>query len=175
MHLILRCRGRGLSALYPAGQSARGLARLFVARTLRLGGDRRALPARRRLLGRAEPGAGAARRTGQRLALIERAGVPRRVRRRLVRVAPLLAPVPDRAAFLAGGLGAEEHAAMRAGERTGRPLGSAAFIARLGRTRTQAGRLSTRRRAHRPELSIVSPELGRNLGGHKNRRPAHHG
>src|SRR5882724_11465761 len=42
-----------------------------------------------------------------------------------VRVAPLLAPAPDWAAFLARGLGAEEHAAIRAGERTGRPLGSA--------------------------------------------------
>jgi len=44
----------------------------------------------------------------------------------LVRVARLLALAPDWAAFLAGGLGAQEHAAIRAGERTGRPLGSAA-------------------------------------------------
>lgn len=49
----------------------------------------------------------------------------------LVSVAPLLALVPDWAEFLRGGLGAEAHAAIRAGERTGRPLGSAAFTARL--------------------------------------------
>jgi len=51
----------------------------------------------------------------------------------LVTVAPLLALAPDWAAFLADGLGADEHAAIRAGERTGRPLGSAAFTARLER------------------------------------------
>lgn len=49
----------------------------------------------------------------------------------LVRIAPALAP--HWAAFPAGGLGADEHAAIRAGERTGRPLGSAAFTARLER------------------------------------------
>ncbi len=52
---------------------------------------------------------------------------------RPVRVASLLALAANWAAFLAGGLGAEEHAAIRAGERTDRPLGSAAFIARLER------------------------------------------
>ena len=74
--------GRGPSALYPAGQSPRGLSRLFAVRTLCLGGDGGALPARRRPICRAEPGAGAARRTGPRLALVERAGAPRRARRR---------------------------------------------------------------------------------------------
>ncbi|MBI3515124.1 MAG: transposase, partial [Proteobacteria bacterium] len=51
----------------------------------------------------------------------------------LVRVRPLLALVPAWADFLAGGLGDDEHAAIRAGERTGRPLGSARFVARLER------------------------------------------
>ena len=55
----------------------------------------------------------------------------------LVAVRPLLDLVPDWAAFLAGGLGEAEHEAIRAGERTGRPLGSARFTAalekRLGR------------------------------------------
>jgi putative transposase len=48
----------------------------------------------------------------------------------LVRVAPLLALASDLVAFLAGGLSADEHAAIRAGERTGR---SAAFTAHLER------------------------------------------
>jgi putative transposase len=61
----------------------------------------------------------------------------------LVRVAPLLALASDWAAFLAGGLSADEHAAIRAGERTGRPLGSAAFTARLER---RLGRTLARRK-----------------------------
>jgi putative transposase len=68
----------------------------------------------------------------------------------LVRVAPLLAPAPDWAAFLAGGLGADERAAIRADERTGRPLGSAAFH------RPPRALPRPRRRAHR---RIMSPEL----------------
>lgn len=55
----------------------------------------------------------------------------------VVRVAPLLAAVPDWAAFLAQGLADEEAAALRGGERTGRPLGSENFLkgleARTGR------------------------------------------
>jgi putative transposase len=49
----------------------------------------------------------------------------------LVGVRPLLDQAPDWSAFLAGGLGEDEREALRAGERTGRPLGSAAFIAAL--------------------------------------------
>jgi putative transposase len=49
----------------------------------------------------------------------------------LATVAPLLDLVPDWAAFLRGGLSAAEHKAIRASERTGRPLGSAPFVARL--------------------------------------------
>jgi REP-associated tyrosine transposase len=51
----------------------------------------------------------------------------------LVRVAPLLALAPDWAAFLAGGLAEVDHKAIRRCERTGRPLGSDAFLARLER------------------------------------------
>jgi putative transposase len=55
----------------------------------------------------------------------------------LVETAPLLALVGDWAEFLAGGLDPSLQAAIQAGERTGRPLGSAAFVealeARLGR------------------------------------------
>jgi putative transposase len=55
----------------------------------------------------------------------------------LVRMQPLKGQVGDWAAFLAAGLSEAEHAAIRAGERTGRPLGSADFVAgleqRLGR------------------------------------------
>ena len=49
----------------------------------------------------------------------------------LVRVAPLAALVDDWAAFLRAGLSAEDHAAIRAGERSGRPLGSPGFVTRL--------------------------------------------
>jgi putative transposase len=49
----------------------------------------------------------------------------------LVTVAPLLERVGDWKAFLKRGVAEAERAAIRAGERTGRPLGSDAFVARL--------------------------------------------
>ena len=49
----------------------------------------------------------------------------------LVTVAPLLEIVGDWRAFLRGGVAAAELAAIRGGERTGRPLGDPAFVARL--------------------------------------------
>jgi putative transposase len=49
----------------------------------------------------------------------------------LVRVRPLLALAPDWRGFLADGLDADNHQAIRAGERTGRPLGSTRFVAGL--------------------------------------------
>ena len=49
----------------------------------------------------------------------------------LVAVAPLLARAPDWKAFLRADLGEEELAAIRSAGRTGRPLGSAKFVARL--------------------------------------------
>jgi len=56
----------------------------------------------------------------------------------VARVGPLLQRAGDWADFLAGGLSEAEHGAIRSGERTGRPLGSADFVAglegRLGRT-----------------------------------------
>ncbi len=49
----------------------------------------------------------------------------------VVDVTPLLEREPDWAKFLAGGLDADTHAAIRSAERTGRPLGDEAFTARL--------------------------------------------
>jgi putative transposase len=49
----------------------------------------------------------------------------------LVQVKPLLELVPDWRNFLAAGLGEDEREAIRAAERTGRPLGAPPFIARL--------------------------------------------
>ena len=72
----------------------------------------------------------------------------------VVAVAPLLNRVPDWADFLAGGLGAEEHAAIRSGERTGRPLGSAGFIADLEHRLTRPlahGKPGPKPRAGQPE------------------------
>ena len=55
----------------------------------------------------------------------------------LVKLQPLLDQVGDWAGFLDAGLSEAEHAAIRSGERTGRPLGSPEFVAgleqRLGR------------------------------------------
>jgi putative transposase len=61
----------------------------------------------------------------------------------LATVRPLLALAPDWAAFLRGGLSDAEHQAIRAGERTGRPLGSPAFVSRLEK---RLGRTLARRR-----------------------------
>jgi len=49
----------------------------------------------------------------------------------LAAVRPLLDLAPDWSAFLGGGLREDDHAVIRAGERTGRPLGSPRFVARL--------------------------------------------
>ncbi|MDH3920547.1 MAG: hypothetical protein OEU25_20480, partial [Rhodospirillales bacterium] len=48
-----------------------------------------------------------------------------------VQVAPLLELVPDWRAFLAGGLAEDALEAIRRHARTGRPLGSAAFLEAL--------------------------------------------
>jgi putative transposase len=71
----------------------------------------------------------------------------------LVQAAPLLALVGDWAAFLAEGLGADVHAAIRSGERTGRPLGDAAFVAALER---DLGRTLARRKPGRKPKADVS-------------------
>ena len=64
----------------------------------------------------------------------------------LVRVAPLLELAPNWEAFLAEGLTEDEANALRAAERTGRPLGSDAFVARLER---RTGRTLAKRKAGR--------------------------
>ena len=51
----------------------------------------------------------------------------------LVRVAPLLKLAPDWQGLLDEGLADADAEALRAGERTGRPLGDKAFLARLGK------------------------------------------
>lgn len=48
-----------------------------------------------------------------------------------VSVKPLLERVEDWPAFLGRGLSLDEHRALQSGERTGRPLGSASFVASL--------------------------------------------
>jgi putative transposase len=48
-------------------------------------------------------------------------------------IRPLLDLAPDWAAFLRAGLSEEDHKAIRTGERTGRPRGSAKFVAGLER------------------------------------------
>ena len=70
----------------------------------------------------------------------------------LVTVAPLLSLVPDWAGFLAGSLETEALETLRGHERTGRPLGDAAFIERLER---QLDRPLAKRR---PGPKVKTPE-----------------
>ncbi|MDP3852919.1 transposase [Phenylobacterium sp.] len=66
----------------------------------------------------------------------------------LVATAPLLGMAPDWPEFLGAGLDEVEHRAIRGGERTGRPLGSADFTADLER---QLGRpLAPQKRGRKP-------------------------
>jgi putative transposase len=62
-------------------------------------------------------------------------------------IGPMLTRVPDWAGFLAAGLPEADHLALRAAERTGRPLGSKAFIAGI---ETRSGRSFELGRAVRP-------------------------
>ena len=64
----------------------------------------------------------------------------------VARVAPLLDRQPDWAAFLEEGLAPQAHAAIRAAERTGRPLGGPDFVAALERS---LGRVLTRQKPGR--------------------------
>jgi len=61
----------------------------------------------------------------------------------VAQVSPLLERMGDWAEFLAGGLSEAEHRAIRSGERTGRPLGSAEFTAELEK---RLGRVLARRK-----------------------------
>ena len=61
----------------------------------------------------------------------------------LVQARPLLDQAPDWAVFLDAGLRDDEREALRSGERTGRPLGSSAFVAGLER---ELGRPLARRK-----------------------------
>jgi putative transposase len=81
----------------------------------------------------------------------------------LVTVAPLLEMVSDWRAFLRGGLSASEHKAVRAGERTGRPLGSAPFVARLEK---RLGRkLAKRKPGPKPQpRNVKGRRRGESLG-----------
>ncbi|MEI7931693.1 MAG: transposase, partial [Alphaproteobacteria bacterium] len=75
----------------------------------------------------------------------------------LVTAGPLLALEPDWQAFLAAGLPEEDLQTLRAGERTGRPLGSDAFIKDL---ETRAGRsLAPRRRGPKPRSQTQPTQL----------------
>jgi putative transposase len=65
----------------------------------------------------------------------------------VVSIGPMLTRVPDWKAFLAAGLPEADHEALRAAERTGRPLGSMAFIAEI---ENRSGRSFAPGRAGRP-------------------------
>lgn len=71
----------------------------------------------------------------------------------LVTAAPLLALVSDWAGFLKAGLREEDRQAIRAGERTGRPLGSVPFTAGLEQ---RLGRTLARRRPGRKKRAVAA-------------------
>src|SRR5471032_65400 len=77
----------------------------------------------------------------------------------LVRVRPLLALAPDWPGFLAEGLAAADHEAIRAGERTGRPLGSVRFVGQLEK-RLARRKPEPKPKAERPvaKINFVSAE-----------------
>ena len=64
----------------------------------------------------------------------------------MVQVQPLLDLAPDWRALLDSGLTEAKHLGIRSGERTGRPLGSTAFVVDL---ETQLGRTLARQKAGR--------------------------
>ena len=67
--------------------------------------------------------------------------------------APPLGRAPDWPAFLGRGLGEDEHKALQSGERTGRPLGSEAFVAALER---DLGRpLARQKPGRKPRASVL--------------------
>jgi len=102
---------------------------------------------------RTQSGAGAADRRGRGLALVE--------------AAPLSALVGDWAAFLAEGIDAPALAAIRAGERTGRPLGDARFVAALERDlgRTLARQKPGRKPKVAASVSGVSGRVSSEIQG----------
>lgn len=66
---------------------------------------------------------------------------------------PLTEQIPDWAGFLAAGLEESEAEALRAGERTGRPVGSAGFVADLGMRTGRA--LLPKKRGPKPKPPTV--------------------
>jgi len=85
----------------------------------------------------------------------------------LVEAAPLSALVGDWAAFLAEGIDAPALAAIRAGERTGRPLGDARFVAALERDlgRTLARQKPGRKPKVAASVSGVSGRVSSEIRG----------
>jgi putative transposase len=121
---------------------ARGGA-VISAGPLRFPCDGGSLSARLRALCRTEPGAGSTSGACAGWRWSSAAAHLAGTDDALIAAAPLRGRVGDWAGFLGGGLNPALRAAIQAGERTGRPFGSAAFI----------GALETR--------------LGRKLAGHK--------
>jgi len=72
--------------------------------------------------------------------VVEPADAPSRARRRAGKPRPTARPGAGLGGFPGGGVDDAEHAAIRGGERTGRPPGSAAFVAERRLRRTLARR-----------------------------------
>ncbi len=120
-------------ALHAANQFPRTMARLLVARAVRFVRHGRAVPvsggALRGVESRSSETGGAPRQWPWSSAKAHLSGRDDR----LVKVAPLLAMVSDWKAFLRSAMPEEELRDLRSHGRTGRPLGSSAFLDRLER------------------------------------------
>ena len=126
---------RSAPPVHAADQFSREVARVSLARALRVVRDGRSVPAGSRAIHRTEPCPCGPRLQSLRLALEQRTGALGRGRDDpFVKVAPLLAMVPDWAAFLNSAMPEEELRDIRRHSRTGRPLGDETFLGRLEET-----------------------------------------
>ena len=140
----------GASALFADGQFPPGLARLSVAGPLCILPPGRGACAGSGALYRAQSRVGAPGRAGCGLAVVERSGASTGHSDGLTQIGALGIPPEDWPDFLAEGLDDAALQTMRRGERTGRPLGDADFVARL---ETATGRpLAPRKRG--PQAAI---------------------
>ncbi len=140
---------RDTPTLYAADQFPRKVAWLSLARAVRVVRHGRALLARRRAVHRVEPDSCAAGPGRRRLAVAERESAPCAQDDRLVKVAAILAMVPDWNAFLNSAVPEEEMGELRRHVPTARPLGDETF---LGRLEEMAGRaLKPQKRGPKPK------------------------
>ncbi len=128
---LRRAIGEAHSPLHATDQLPPEVARLSLARAVRVVRDGRTLSVGGRAVHRAEPGVREACRRFARLAVEQRAAHLLGKDDPLVKVAPLLTMIADWRAFLDSAMPEGELRDIRRHSRTGRPLGDDTFLARL--------------------------------------------